>query len=75
MLALLEDIDEKDNALKENEDPVKGLEVQLPHLQKDLEEREISQKQLINDVLMYEHMISQEASKASHVRILSWGII
>ncbi|KAL1809507.1 hypothetical protein DCAR_0729056 [Daucus carota subsp. sativus] len=63
-LALLKEIDEKNNALKEHEAHVNKLGEQLDLLQKDLQAREISQKQLIDEVLRMEHDIMQAMANA-----------
>ncbi|KAL8114967.1 nuclear envelope-associated protein 2-like [Apium graveolens] len=56
-LLLLKEIDEKNNALEEYEVQVSKLGEQLDLLQKDLQAREISQKQLKDEVLIMEHDI------------------
>ncbi|KAK1386465.1 nuclear envelope-associated protein 2 [Heracleum sosnowskyi] len=56
-LILLKEIDEKNNALKKYEAQVSKLGEQLDLLQKDLREREFSQKQLKDEILRMEHDI------------------
>ena len=63
-LALLGEIDEKNSSLKEHEVHVNRLGEQLDLLQKDLQARESSQKQLKDDVLRMEHDILQAIAKA-----------
>ncbi|KAK4769141.1 hypothetical protein SAY86_027291 [Trapa natans] len=50
-LALTKELDEKNRYLKDQEDRVNDLAEQLDHLQKDLLERESSQRQLKDEVL------------------------
>ncbi|GMI85064.1 hypothetical protein like AT5G26770 [Hibiscus trionum] len=63
-LALLKELDEKNSSLKEHEDRVTRLGNQLDNLQKDLQARELSQKQLKDEVLRIEHDIMQAVAKA-----------
>ncbi|KAK8651582.1 hypothetical protein V6N13_141180 [Hibiscus sabdariffa] len=63
-LALLKELDEKNSSLKEHEDRVTRLGNQLDNLQKDLQARECSQKQLKDEVLRIEHDIMQAVAKA-----------
>ncbi|KAF9592650.1 hypothetical protein IFM89_016307 [Coptis chinensis] len=63
-LALLKEVDEKNTLLKEHEDRVNKLGEQLDHLQKDLQEREVSQNQLRDEVLRIEHDIMLAVAKA-----------
>ncbi|XVE89499.1 hypothetical protein DITRI_Ditri20bG0001600 [Diplodiscus trichospermus] len=63
-LALLKELDEKNSSLKEHEDRVTRLGEQLDNLQKNLQAREYSQKQLKDEVLRIEHDIMQAVAKA-----------
>ncbi|CAL5380282.1 unnamed protein product [Camellia sinensis] len=63
-LALLKELDEKNNSLKEHEVRVNLLGEQLDLLQKDLQVRESSQKQLKDEVSRFEHDIMQALAKA-----------
>ncbi|KAJ4843574.1 hypothetical protein Tsubulata_045301 [Turnera subulata] len=63
-LALLKELDEKNSSLKEHEDRVTRLGEQLDNLQKDLQARESSQKQLKDEVMRIEHDIMQAISLA-----------
>lgn len=63
-LALLKELDGKNTSLKEHEVRVNRLGEQLDLLQKDLQVREFSQKQLKDDVLRIEHDIMQAITKA-----------
>ncbi|KAK9291344.1 hypothetical protein L1049_019290 [Liquidambar formosana] len=63
-LALVKELDEKNISLKEHEDRVNRLGEQLDHLQKDLQARESSQKQLKDEVLRIEHEIMQAVAKS-----------
>lgn len=63
-LALVKELDEKNSSLKEHEDRVTRLGQQLDNLQKDLQARESSQKQLKDEVLRIEHDIMQAVAKA-----------
>jgi len=63
-LSLLRELDEKNNSLKENEMRVNKLGEQLDHLQKDLQTRELSQKQLKDEVTRIEKEIMQAVTKA-----------
>lgn len=62
-LALLKDLDEKNNSIKEHEDRVKRLAEQLDKLQKDLQARESSQKQLKDEVMRVERDIMEAIAK------------
>ncbi|GAA0171382.1 hypothetical protein LIER_25426 [Lithospermum erythrorhizon] len=62
--ALLEELDQKNLTLKEHETRVNKLAEQLNLLQKDLQSREISQKQLKDEVVRVEHDIMQAVAKA-----------
>ncbi|KAE9446705.1 hypothetical protein C3L33_21392, partial [Rhododendron williamsianum] len=61
---LLRELDEKNSTLKEHEVRVNRLGEQLDLLQKDLQARESSQRQLKDDVLRIEHDIMQAIAKA-----------
>lgn len=63
-LALLKDLDEKNNSIKEHEDRVKRLAEQLDKLQNDLQARESSQKQLKDEVMRVERDIMDAMEKA-----------
>ncbi|KAL3538342.1 hypothetical protein ACH5RR_001708 [Cinchona calisaya] len=63
-LVLLKELDEKNSSLKEHEVRVNKLSEQLDLLQKDLQARESSQKQLKDEVLRVEHDIMQALAKA-----------
>ncbi|KAF8395716.1 hypothetical protein HHK36_019666 [Tetracentron sinense] len=63
-LALLKELDEKNSLIKEHEDRVNRLGEQLDHLQKDLQAREASQKQLKDEILRIEQDIMQVIAKA-----------
>jgi len=63
-LAVLRELDEKNSLLKEHEVRVNRLGEQLDLLQKDLLERESSQRQLKDDVLRIEQDIMQAIAKA-----------
>lgn len=63
-LALIKELDEKNISLKEHGDRVNRLGEQLDNLQKDLQAREYSQKQLKDEVLRIEHDIMQAVAKA-----------
>ncbi|XP_022719609.1 nuclear envelope-associated protein 2-like isoform X1 [Durio zibethinus] len=63
-LALLKELDEKNNSLKEHEDRVTRLGEQLDNLQKDLQARESSQQLLKDEVLRIEHDIMQAVARA-----------
>ncbi|KAI3752040.1 hypothetical protein L2E82_23148 [Cichorium intybus] len=63
-MALLKEVDEKNRSLKEYEARVNELAQQLDLLQKDLESRESSQKQLKDEVMRVEHDIMQALAKA-----------
>lgn len=62
--ALLQELDEKKQSLKEHEARVHKLAEQLDLLQKDLQSRESSQKQLKDDVMRVEHDIMQALAKS-----------
>ncbi|KAG9138719.1 hypothetical protein Leryth_021028 [Lithospermum erythrorhizon] len=62
--ALLKELDQKNLTLKEHETRVNKLAEQLNLLQKDLQSREISQKQLKDEVVRVEHDIMQAVAKA-----------
>ena len=62
-LVLLKELEEKNFTLKEHEDRVTRLGEQLDNLQKDLQARESSQKQLKDEVMRIEHDIMQAISK------------
>ncbi|XP_060167411.1 nuclear envelope-associated protein 2-like isoform X2 [Lycium barbarum] len=64
-LALLKELDEKNSSLKEHEVRVNRLGEQLDLLQKDLQARETSQKQLKDEVVRIEHDIMQALAKSS----------
>ncbi|KNA17314.1 hypothetical protein SOVF_081050 [Spinacia oleracea] len=63
-LTLMNDLDEKNNSIKEHEDRVKRLAEQLDKLQKDLQVREYSQKQLKDEVMRVEQDIMEAVAKA-----------
>ncbi|KAK1692575.1 hypothetical protein QYE76_009272 [Lolium multiflorum] len=63
-LSLLKELNEKDRSLKEHELRVNKLGEQLALLQKDLEAREFSQRQLKDEVLRIETDIMDAVSKA-----------
>ncbi|XP_027108049.1 nuclear envelope-associated protein 2-like isoform X1 [Coffea arabica] len=63
-LVLLKELDEKNNSLKEHESRVNKLGEQLDLLQKDLQAREFSQKQLKDEVIRVEQDIMQALAKA-----------
>jgi len=63
-LSLLRELDEKNNSLKENEMRINKLGEQLNHLQNDLQTRELSQKQLKDEVIRIEQEIMQAVTKA-----------
>ncbi|KAL8208868.1 hypothetical protein R6Q57_008280 [Mikania cordata] len=62
--ALLKELDEKTKSLKEHEARVNKLGDQLDFLQKDLQSREFSQKQLKDEVMRVEHDIMQALAKS-----------
>ncbi|XP_068661432.1 nuclear envelope-associated protein 2-like isoform X2 [Aristolochia californica] len=64
--ALLRELDEKNTSLKQHEDRVNKLGEQLDILQKDLQAREDSQKQLKDEVLRIEQEIMTAVSKAGY---------
>ncbi|KVI07292.1 hypothetical protein Ccrd_014312 [Cynara cardunculus var. scolymus] len=64
--ALLKELEQKNRSLKEHESRVNKLGEQLDLLQKDLQSRESSQKQLKDEVLRVEHDIMQALAKANH---------
>lgn len=63
-LALLKELDVKNSSLKEHEDRVIRLGEQLDNLEKDLQSREASQKQLKDEVSRIEQEIMQAVAKA-----------
>lgn len=63
-LELIKELDEKNGSLKEHEDRVQRLGEQLDNLQKDLQARESSQKQLKDEVFRIEHDIMEALAKA-----------
>ncbi|XP_050382956.1 nuclear envelope-associated protein 2-like isoform X1 [Argentina anserina] len=63
-LALVKEIDKKNCSLKEQDECIIRLGEQLDKLQKDLEVRESSQKQLKDDVLRIEQDIMQAVAQA-----------
>lgn len=63
-LALLKELDEKNSSLKEHEVRVNKLGEQLDLLQKDLQARESSQRQLKDEVVRIEHDIMQALAKS-----------
>ncbi|MCD7449967.1 Nuclear envelope-associated protein 2 [Datura stramonium] len=63
-LTILKELDEKNNSLKEHEVRVNKLGEQLDLLQKDLQARESSQKQLKDEVVRIEHDIMQALAKS-----------
>lgn len=65
-MALLKELDEKNKSLKEHEGRVNKLGEQLDLLQKDLQSRESSQKQLKDEVLRVEHDIMQALAKSAN---------
>ncbi|KAI7734602.1 hypothetical protein M8C21_001410 [Ambrosia artemisiifolia] len=62
--ALLKELDEKKQSLKEHEARVNKLGEQLDLLRKDLQSRESSQKQLKDEVMRVEHDIMQALAKS-----------
>ncbi|KAL3349864.1 hypothetical protein AABB24_022764 [Solanum stoloniferum] len=63
-LVLLKELDEKNSSLKEHEVRVNKLGEQLDLLQKDLQARESSQRQLKDEVVRVEHDIMQALAKS-----------
>ncbi|KAL3382134.1 hypothetical protein AABB24_001949 [Solanum stoloniferum] len=63
-LVLLKELDEKNSSLKEHEVRVNKLGEQLDLLQKDLQARESSQRQLKDEVVRIEHDIMQALAKS-----------
>ena len=63
-LALIKELDAKNTSLKEHEERVTRLGEQLDNLQKDLQARESSQRQLKDEVMRIEHDIMQAISLA-----------
>ncbi|KAE9589540.1 hypothetical protein Lal_00000101 [Lupinus albus] len=61
---LLRELDEKNSSLREHEDRVSRMGEKLDNLQKDLQAREFSQKQLKDEVLRIEHDIMEALAKA-----------
>ncbi|GJM94524.1 hypothetical protein PR202_ga11174 [Eleusine coracana subsp. coracana] len=73
-LSLLKELNEKDSSLKEHELRVNKLGEQLDLLQKDLQARELSQRQLKDEVVRIETDIMDAVAKAGlreEIRILS----
>lgn len=62
--ALLRDLDEKNISIKQHEDRVNKLGEQLDLLQEDLQARELTQKQLKEEVLKIEQDIMRAVTKA-----------
>ncbi|OAY73586.1 polyamine-modulated factor 1-binding protein 1-like [Ananas comosus] len=63
-LSLLKELNEKNASLKEHENRVNKLEEQLDLLQKNLEARELSQRQLKDEVVRIEREIMHAVAKA-----------
>ncbi|KAG9130645.1 hypothetical protein Leryth_011902 [Lithospermum erythrorhizon] len=63
-LALLKELDEKNSSLKEHDLRVNKLSEQLELLQKDLQSRECSQKQLKDEIVRIEHDIMHALGKS-----------
>ncbi|KAG6750347.1 hypothetical protein POTOM_044835 [Populus tomentosa] len=63
-LALIKELDAKNSLLKEHEEHVSRLGEQLDNLQKDLQARESSQRQLKDEVMRIEHDIMRAISQA-----------
>ncbi|CAJ2628848.1 unnamed protein product [Trifolium pratense] len=63
-LELQKELDEKNSSLREHEERVVRLGEQLDNLQKDLQAREFSQKQLRDEVFRIEHDILEALAKA-----------
>ena len=63
-LALIKELDAKNSSLKEHEERVSRLGDQLDNLQKDLQARESSQRQLKDEVMRIEHDIMRAISQA-----------
>jgi chromosome segregation ATPase len=63
-LSLLKELNEKDKSLKEHEIGVNKLDEQLDLLQKDLHARELSQRQLKDEVIRIETDIMDAVAKA-----------
>ncbi|XP_061946098.1 nuclear envelope-associated protein 2-like isoform X2 [Populus nigra] len=63
-LALIKELDSKNSSLKEHEERVSRLGDQLDNLQKDLQARESSQRQLKDEVMRIEHDIMRAISQA-----------
>ncbi|XP_034930082.1 nuclear envelope-associated protein 2 isoform X2 [Populus alba] len=63
-LALIKELDAKNSSLKEHEERVSRLGEQLDNLQKDLQARESSQRQLKDEVMRIEHDIMRAISQA-----------
>lgn len=61
---LLKELDNKNGSIREHEARVLRLGEQLDNLQKDLQARESSQKQLKDEVLRIEHDIMEALAKA-----------
>ncbi|KAL2325631.1 hypothetical protein Fmac_024689 [Flemingia macrophylla] len=64
MFRTFKELDEKNGSLREHEDRVHRLGEQLEKLQKDLQARESSQKQLKDEVFRIEHDIMEALAKA-----------
>ncbi|GAB2266186.1 hypothetical protein Dimus_001210 [Dionaea muscipula] len=62
--ALLKELDEKNHSLKEHEDHVQRLAEQLDNWENDLQARELSKKQLKDEVMRVEHDIMEAVAKA-----------
>jgi TolA-binding protein len=63
-LELQKELDEKNSSLREHEERVVRLSEQLDNLQKDLQAREFSQKQLRDEVFRIERDIMEALAKA-----------
>jgi chromosome segregation ATPase len=63
-LSLLKELNEKDKSLKEHEIGVNKLDEELDLLQKDLQARELSQRQLKDEVIRIETDIMDAVAKA-----------
>ncbi|KAJ8439254.1 hypothetical protein Cgig2_030189 [Carnegiea gigantea] len=63
-LALVKDLDEKNNSIKQLENRVKSLAEQLDRLQEDLQVRESSQRQLKDEVQRVQRDIMESVVKA-----------
>ncbi|XP_020586549.1 spindle pole body component 110-like [Phalaenopsis equestris] len=67
-LSLLKELDEKNSCIKENEVRLNLLGEQLDQLQRTLQERELSQKQLKEHVLNMENEIQGAVARAGDIR-------